>query len=51
MVGWNHCLNGHGFEQTLGYSKGSYSFNVEKFLRKGKIGGLKELLDIEMCLK
>jgi len=22
MVGWNHCLNGHGFEQTLGYSEG-----------------------------
>ena len=21
MVGWHHQLNGHGFEQTLGYSE------------------------------
>ena len=25
MVGWHHCLNGHGFEQTLGYSEGQES--------------------------
>ena len=25
MVEWNHCLNGHGFEQTPGYSEGQGS--------------------------
>ena len=25
MVGWNHRLNGHGFEQTLGDSEGQGS--------------------------
>ena len=25
MVGWHHCLNGHGFEQTPGYSEGQGS--------------------------
>ena len=25
MVGWNHCLQGHEFEQTLGYSEGEGS--------------------------
>ena len=25
MVGWHHQLNGHEFEQTLGYSEGQGS--------------------------
>ena len=25
MVGWHHPLNGHEFEQTLGYSEGDES--------------------------
>ena len=25
MVGWHFCLNGHGFEPTMGYSKGHRS--------------------------
>ena len=25
MVGWHHCLNGHEFEQTLGYGGGQRS--------------------------
>ena len=25
MVGWHHCLDGHGFEQALGYSEGQGS--------------------------
>ena len=25
MVGWHHCLNGNGFEQTLGDSEGQGS--------------------------
>ena len=25
MVGWHHCLNGHGFEETLGDTEGQGS--------------------------
>ena len=25
MIGWHHLLNGHEFEQTLGYSEGQGS--------------------------
>ena len=25
LIGWHHQLNGHGFEQTLGYGEGQGS--------------------------
>ena len=50
MVGWNHRLNGHGFEQTVGNSEGQGSLPCcSPWGRKESEQRATELSDRTMC--